>query len=267
MTPIRIRLSRRAEDGTAAAASATAARSSAGVDYYGGVVVGAQTIGAFALEESTHNDVNAVLTRLEPRRIREVIREYVQEGRRLAGQHVAIRRHRDRARGRRALLEPRQRYLEVGVRRGRSMAIVAAGATEAEVIGVDLWVPDYAGMENPGPDFVPGQLECGRFQGGAGTDLRRQSEILPRLFAARRELAFDLITVDGDHSRPGARRDLRDVLPRLRVGGAIVFDDIAHQLHPELVHKCRAARRVIGATRRGSSTTSAYGVAVAVRRW
>jgi hypothetical protein len=38
--------------------------------------------------------------------------------------------------------------------------------------------------------------------------------------------SFDLITVDGDHSLIGAWQDLYDVFPHVRVGGAILFDDL-----------------------------------------
>ena len=32
----------------------------------------------------------------------------------------------------------------------------------------------------------------------------------------------------------GARADLETVLPRLKAGGAVVFDDVSNQSHPEL---------------------------------
>ena len=58
--------------------------------------------------------------------------------------------------------------------------------------------------------------------------------MLPSLFRQRPELTFDLITVDGDHTPRGARRDILDVLPRLRIGGVLVFDDVRHPYHPKL---------------------------------
>jgi len=57
------------------------------------------------------------------------------------------------------------------------------------------------------------------------------------------------------------------VLPRLRVGGALVFDDISHPAHPDLD---AVWRRVVASQRRygtWSFDDVGYGVAVAVRRW
>ncbi|HEX9659999.1 MAG TPA: class I SAM-dependent methyltransferase, partial [Rhodothermales bacterium] len=48
------------------------------------------------------------------------------------------------------------------------------------------------------------------------------------------DLCFDLMTVDGDHTARGASEDLRNVTTRLKLGGVLVFDDIAHPHHPDL---------------------------------
>ena len=52
------------------------------------------------------------------------------------------------------------------------------------------------------------------------------SETVPPFLQQRPELFLDLINVDGDHSLLGAATDLANVLPRLKVGGIVVFDDI-----------------------------------------
>ena len=57
---------------------------------------------------------------------------------------------------------------------------------------------------------------------------------MPGLLQADPSLKFDLITVDGDHSVSGAWDDLKNVTPRLRVGGVLVFDDIANRYCPGL---------------------------------
>ncbi len=54
-------------------------------------------------------------------------------------------------------LKPRT-YLEVGVRRGFSMAMVAARCPEVEVYGFDSWVPGYGSVENAGPVFVRAEM-------------------------------------------------------------------------------------------------------------
>ena len=45
-------------------------------------------------------------------------------------------------------------YLEIGVRRGRSMSVLASQANDADFYGFDLWVKNYTGSENPGAEFV-----------------------------------------------------------------------------------------------------------------
>lgn len=143
------------------------------------------------------------------------------------------------------LLAPRA-YLEVGVRRGFSMAMVAARSPAAEIYGFDAWVDRYGGVENPGPRFV--QQELGRlgyrkkahFITGDShktlpaffLDARAPlpARIVSRLRFPRRPQAFELITIDGDHSLLGAYRDLLDTMPRCAVGGIVLFDDIAPDL-------------------------------------
>lgn len=132
------------------------------------------------------------------------------------------------------LIQPRN-YLEIGVRRGRSACAVASRAPDCRMDLFDLWIQGYAGMSNPGPDFVAAELAKAGQRPGLTRFIDGDShQTLPAHFAAYPDAAYDLITVDGDHGLEGAARDLSDVLPRLRVGGAVVFDDIAHPAHPEL---------------------------------
>ncbi len=131
------------------------------------------------------------------------------------------------------LLKPR-RYLEIGVRQGRSLSAVASRTPDVEVAAFDMWIQNYAGMRNPGPNFVNAQLQRIGYRGRVRFINGNSHETLPRFFAENPGTVFDLITVDGDHSRIGAAQDLCDVLPHLSVGGAIVFDDISHPAHPEL---------------------------------
>lgn len=131
------------------------------------------------------------------------------------------------------LINPKT-YLEIGVRRGRSVAAVTSVSRNCALTLLDMWVKDYAGMENPGPDFVRDELA--RIGHNAPIQFidGDSHETLPALFKERPDATFDLITVDGDHSTKGALQDMCDVLPRLNIGGAIVFDDVCHPLHPEL---------------------------------
>jgi predicted O-methyltransferase YrrM len=122
-------------------------------------------------------------------------------------------------------------FLEVGVRKARSMAQVAVASPECHLIGVDLWVNPYASVQNPGPDFVRAELQRLGHRGPLELFSGDSHVVLPQLFADRPELQFDLINVDGDHSNEGAWDDLTAVVPHLRMGGFLVFDDIIHPLH------------------------------------
>jgi predicted O-methyltransferase YrrM len=238
----------------------------AGPDYYGGVIIGAETIGARALEPDLLDKARTVLEQLQADDYLEYLHAFVDKGREVA--HDAWR-YADVVTVLAAateLIEP-EAYLEIGVRQGRSMAVVGAGAPTCAILGIDMWVPQYAGIANPGPQLVRRQLERVGFRGDLELLSGNSHDLLPRLWEEDSELTFDLITVDGDHTPRGASRDLRDVLPRLRIGGAVIFDDIAHPLHR---HLRDVWHRRISLDSRYSSwefDDLGYGVAVAVRRW
>jgi predicted O-methyltransferase YrrM len=131
------------------------------------------------------------------------------------------------------LLQP-ETYLEIGVRRGQSMSMVAAHAPACVIYGFDLWLQEYAGLQNPGKAFVEQQLARVGFTGRVQFTDGDSASTVPAFLAAHPDLYFDLITVDGDHSARGARRDLEHVMPRLKVGGVLVFDDITNPSHLDL---------------------------------
>jgi predicted O-methyltransferase YrrM len=162
-------------------------------------------------------------------------------------------------------LKPR-RYLEIGVRRGRSACAVASMAPACDLVLFDMWIRDYAGMDNPGPSLVRSELARVGHHGRCDFVDGDSHETLPRYFAANPSAAFDLITVDGDHSDEGATRDLCDVLPRLAIGGAVVFDDICHPAHPGL--KAVWHRLVVQDSRFSTRSFDevGYGVGFAVRK-
>ena len=164
------------------------------------------------------------------------------------------------------ILKP-QSYLEIGVRRGRSVCGVAKILPECEIVMFDMWVENYAGIDNPGPKMVKAELEkvdhCGRVEFVNGNS----HQTLPAYFNDHPEKTFDLITVDGDHTNLGAAQDLCDVLPRLSVGGAIVFDDICHPKTPGLRD---VWRRMVVENPRFSSwtyTEVGYGIGFAIRKY
>lgn len=136
-----------------------------------------------------------------------------------------------------AQLQPKT-YLEVGVRRGFSMAMVATQSPETRIYGFDGWIKGYAGMGNPGPSFVQSEMKRVGYRQRVAFVSGNSHDTLPEFFLGpptlleewgwkKRDREFDLITVDGDHSLLGAFQDLMDVMPHCRVGGIVLFDDIA----------------------------------------
>lgn len=144
-------------------------------------------------------------------------------------------------------IQPRS-YLEIGTRRGWSLAQVLAEAPQVRAYSFDWWMQEYGGVENPGPGFVREEMrrvapnhhgELHFLSGNshdvlpvffqdvvlgdvelAEEDIIRSGESAPRM--------FDLVTVDGDHTALGTWWDLVDVLPHIAVGGALVFDDLVN---------------------------------------
>jgi predicted O-methyltransferase YrrM len=238
----------------------------ASLDYYNGVVLGASALGERALSREVYGRALEILDRLDPDDYVDYVRAFVARGYELGGDRW---RYADITTVLCAAAEAIRpdSYLEIGVRRGRSMAIVGSVAPGCSMVGVDMWLAEYAGMENPGPAHVRDELRRVGHDGPVELLSGNSHQVLPKLFRDRQELTFDLITVDGDHSPRGARRDIRDVLPRLRIGGVIVFDDVRHPYHPKLGS---VWRRAIGRDPRYATwefDDVGYGVALAVRRW
>jgi predicted O-methyltransferase YrrM len=245
---------------------ATFARTGEGLDYYDGVLLGPETLGARALAPATLEHVLETLRLLEPDDYLQYLTEFVAAGRRQAGESWRYADILTVLAAAAELLQP-ESYLEIGVRRGRSAAVLASLAPGCAIVGLDLWEEGYAGMDNPGPELVRRELAKVGHRGPLELLQGDSHELLPRLLEERPELTFDVVTVDGDHSPEGAERDLRDVLPRLRVGGTLVFDDVRHPAHPEL-HE--VWERVVAADRRYAAWQFdgvGYGVAFALRRW
>ena len=126
-------------------------------------------------------------------------------------------------------------YLEVGVRRGRSMAQVLVNSPETEAYGFDMWIPGYAAEDNPGPEFAIAEMEKLGARKPPTLIVGNSHETLPSFFSnPDNPQEFDLINIDGDHSYAGAKMDLDIAFAHLAPGGVLVFDDISHHAHPEL---------------------------------
>ena len=156
-------------------------------------------------------------------------------------------------------------YLEIGVRRGRSAVAVAAAHPDVDLYLFDMWHPDYAGVPNPGPQFVRAQLARVGHRGALHFVSGRSQETVPAFFAdPSHPQTFSLITVDGDHRDPGARTDLDNVGGHLAPGAMLAFDDIAHPAYPTLHQTWRAFLSNFSSLVVRENVSDATGTAIAV---
>ncbi|MEX1255870.1 MAG: class I SAM-dependent methyltransferase, partial [Dehalococcoidia bacterium] len=123
------------------------------------------------------------------------------------------------------LIKPNS-YLEIGLRRGRSAALVGSLRPECAIYGFDLWIPDYAGVDNPGPEFVREELRRVGHTGEVVLVSGDSHQTVPAFLRQHPDLFFDVITVDGEKSVPGVADDFANTLPRLKVGGVLIYDDL-----------------------------------------
>ena len=234
-------------------------------NWYHPVMLGPGTLGSLAVSPACLRQVIQILKRLEPDDYVRYLLAYYRAGLERFGDAWRYADIVTVLLAAAQLVRP-QNYLEIGVRRGRSMAMAAATCPECEIVGFDLWTPDYAGMPNPGPDFVRAEMRKLGYTGRLELITGNSHETLPRYFNQHPDAFFDLITVDGDHSERGVEQDLHDVLLRLKVGGVIVFDDICHPAHPYLGDVWRRVVEVNSRFVTWQFTELGYGVALAVRR-
>lgn len=162
------------------------------------------------------------------------------------------------------LIHPKN-YLEIGVRRGRSICAVASSAPKVNIYAFDIWISEYAGNSNPGPEFIIRELKKFLYNKPVTFVNGNSHETLPHFFSEYPEIKFDLITIDGDHTEKGALLDLRDVLPHLNVGGIILFDDIIHPSHRYLEKVWKKAISEDGGIISFEFKELGYGLAIGVR--
>jgi len=113
------------------------------------------------------------------------------------------------------------RYAELGVRRGFSMALVGARRKKAHLTGFDLWQPDYGGAPNPGPDLVRAELKKVGHTGDVELITGDCAETVPA-----HEGKYPLVLVDAEHTEDGQYRDITNAAGLLEKGGYLVVDDL-----------------------------------------
>ncbi len=237
-----------------------------GTQWLAPVLLSGQTVCSYAQSSAARRNVAQVMNQLADDDYLVYLREYYEAGENRFGQHWNYADLLTFLQATCELVQPRT-YLEIGVRRGRSMAIVANACPSCQIVGFDMWMENYAGMPNPGPAFVESELQQCGYRGNVELISGDSHETVPAYFAANGHVEFDVINVDGDHSDEGARADLLTVLPHLAIGGVILLDDIVHPQHRYLEE---VWEDILGRDDRYSCAKFkdlGYGVAVAVRKW
>ena len=238
------------------------------IDFYPGPMIGAEALGAKFAGSGSHNIRAAyeLLQKLSPDDYLRYLIRYYEAGLARFGEYWGYADIVTVLLGLSDELQP-QHYLEIGVRRGRSACAIASRSPGVAMVLFDMWLKNYAGMENPGPELVRSELQKVGHHGAIEFINGNSHETVPQYFRDHPDTAFDIITVDGDHTNIGAAQDLADVMPRLKIGGAVVFDDICHPKHPGLRD---VWRRLVEEDRRYSFysfRSVGYGVGFAIRKY
>ncbi|MDZ4279029.1 MAG: class I SAM-dependent methyltransferase, partial [Dehalococcoidia bacterium] len=159
----------------------------------------AETLGAAALSSEAATFVSAVLAKLTP--TQDIVRQqfFYEVGQGKFGPYWRYADILTALRAASTMIRPNS-YLEIGVRRGRSAAVVAASCPQCAIYGFDLWIPGYHNEPNPGPDFVRSELRAVGHEGPVELVAGDSRETVPAFLQQQPDLYFDVITVDGDHS-------------------------------------------------------------------
>ncbi len=185
------------------------------------------TVEAAADRLRTKTQVLSVLERLAPDPAHAFLREWYQHGIEHFGEDWRYLDARGILTAFARLARPR-RSLEIGVRNGMSLCMVAAACPSVDLVGFDLFQETYGGMELLGQEHVRAELAKFGHEGALELVAGDSHETVPEHLGRQPGLTYDLIFVDGDHSARGAREDLEAVAPALSYGGLIVFDDISN---------------------------------------
>jgi len=118
-------------------------------------------------------------------------------------------------------------YLEIGVFKGRSMALVLKASPQTKGYGVDVW-ETHSGFVTKPEEVISTLKEI---------NIKK----LPTLFSGRSQDLLhdlwyrgiipdllDLILVDGAHNAEDAKKDLELCIPHVKGGGVLLFHDIAN---------------------------------------
>lgn len=198
------------------------------------LIAGPSTLLPYCTGKNTIKEVIEALRKLENDTYTDYLINYYEEGLKKYGANWHYADITTVLIGLSSIIKP-ENYLEIGVRTGRSLAMVISKTPNCNAVGFDMWIQNYANMENPGPDFVTNVMKKVNHSGKLELISGNSHKTVPEYLKLHPDIYFDMITVDGDHSMHGASIDFAHVLPRLKIGGAIIFDDIAHPSHQSLI--------------------------------
>jgi predicted O-methyltransferase YrrM len=236
-----------------------------GYNHYGPVMLTPETLAAFAADPQTMDEIVSFHHLLASDEYVQYVDAYYREGIKRFGKHWRYLDISTVLYATAHLIKPKT-YLEIGVRRGRSACMVTRGCPDVDIVAFDMWVVNYAGMDNPGPEYVRNELALHGHTGTIAFIDGDSHQTIPAFFNKYPDTYFDMITVDGDHSELGAFDDLCNVIPHLSVGGVLVFDDIAHPAHPYLLGVWRQTMEKFPFLASFEYTDTGFGVAFAIRR-
>ena len=185
----------------------------------------APTLGAAATSEEAYDAVEAVIKRLTPSPEYEASEFLYAWGHAKFGKNWRFADILTMLWAAATFVRPAN-YLEIGVFRGRSASLVASVYPQCSIYGFDLWIPEYAGAPNPGPHFVRDELRRAGHTGTVVLESGDSRRTVPAFLGQHPDLYFDLITVDGAKSVAAVATDFANALPRLKVGGIVVTDDL-----------------------------------------
>ncbi len=233
-------------------------------NHYGNVLLNPSTLAAFCTEPKTWGEIMKFHHLLASDEYTQYVDTFYREGLERYGTAWRYFDIINALYGSARLLQPKS-YLEIGVRRGRSVCTVARACPSVDIVAFDIWAENYAGMENPGPEFVQAELLKNGHTGRIMFVNGDSHQTVPAFMRQNPNQYFDLITVDGDHSEGGAIDDLENVLPRLSLGGILVFDDISHPTLPHLNEVWNRTKSLHPELATFEFREKGFGVGVAIR--
>ncbi len=149
---------------TPVVASATFEKNVDAGEWYSPVLVSSQSIGRLSTSAGCLRQVVEILQKLEPDPYTRYLLPYFDAGLSRFGDHWHYADITTALLASSQMIQP-QNYLEIGVRRGRSMAMVAATCPQCNIVGFDMWVEGYGRVDNPGPEFVEQELSKVGYKG------------------------------------------------------------------------------------------------------